>query len=175
MSGHNKWSKIKHKKAATDAAKSKIFGKLVRLIQVEAKKANGDPNSPGLATAISKALKANMPKDNIERAIKKASEVGDSQEVLYEAYGPGGVGLIITGLTDNTNRTSAEVKHILSKNNSSLGAQGSVSWNFTRNTNQDWEPNTTVQLEEVDEEKLEKLIDILEENEDIQDVYHNAE
>jgi len=168
-------TKIKHKKAATDAAKSKIFGKLVRLIQVEAKKAQGDIHSPGLAAAIAKALKANMPKDNIERAIKKASESGDSQEVMYEAYGPGGVGLIITGLTDNTNRTSAEIKHILSKNNSSLGTPGSVSWNFTRNQEQEWEANTTVKLEESDETKLENLIELLEDNDDIQDLYHNAE
>ena len=175
MSGHNKWSKIKHKKAATDAAKSKIFGKLVRLIQVEAKKANGDVNSPGLAAAMAKALKANMPKDNIERAIKKASEAGESQEVVYEAYGPGGVGIIITGLTDNTNRISAEIKHTLSKNNGSLGTPGSVSWNFTRNQDQEWEANTTVTLEETDEGKLERLIELLEENDDVQDVYHNAE
>jgi YebC/PmpR family DNA-binding regulatory protein len=154
MAGHNKWSKIKHKKAATDAAKSKIFSKLVRLIQVEAKKSGGDENSPGLQAAISKALKANMPKDNIQRAINKANDAGESHELMYEAYGPGGVGLIITGLTDNTNRTSAEVKHILSKNNSSLGAQGSVAWNFTKNQDQEWEPNTLVKLEESDEEKL---------------------
>jgi YebC/PmpR family DNA-binding regulatory protein len=174
MAGHNKWSKIKHKKAATDAAKSKIFGKLVRLIQVEAKKANGDTNSPGLASAIAKALKANMPKDNIERAIKKASDAGEAQEVMYEAYGPAGVGIIITGLTDNTNRTSAEIKHTLSKHNGSLGAQGSVSWNFQKNAEQDWEPNTTIELSEQDEEKLERLIDALDENDDVQDVYHNA-
>lgn len=175
MSGHNKWSKIKHKKAATDAAKSKIFGKLVRLIQVEAKKANGDVNSPGLATAIAKALKVNMPKDNIERAIKKASEAGESHEVTYEAYGPGGIGLIITGLTDNTNRTSAEVKHLLSKNNCSLGTPGSVSWNFSKNQDHEWVPNTTLAISENDESKLENILELLEENEDIQDVYHNAE
>lgn len=175
MSGHNKWSKIKHKKAATDAAKSKIFSKLVRLIQVEAKKSGGDVDSPGLSTAIAKALKANMPKDNIERAIKKASEAGDTQPVVYEAYGPGGVGLIITGLTDNTNRTSAEIKHILSKNNSSLGTQGSVSWNFSKNEEHDWIPNSTINLSEHDEEKLEKLLESLDEHDDIQEVYHNAE
>lgn len=175
MSGHNKWSKIKHKKAATDAAKSKIFSKLVRLIQVEAKKSGGDVDSPGLSTAISKALKANMPKDNIERAIKKASEAGDTQSVVYEAYGPGGIGLIITGLTDNTNRTSAEIKHILSKNNSSLGTQGSVSWNFSKNKEHDWIPNSSINLSEHDEEKLEKLLEALDEHDDIQEVYHNAE
>ncbi|MCA9352688.1 YebC/PmpR family DNA-binding transcriptional regulator [Patescibacteria group bacterium] len=175
MSGHNKWSKIKHKKAATDAQKSKIFGKLVRLIQVEAKKCGGDVNSPGLAAAIAKANKENMPKDNIERAIKKAAESGDSISVMYEAYGPGGVGLIITGLTDNTNRTSAEIKHTLSKMNGSLGSSGSVSWNFTQNEERDWIPNSTVEINDEIAAKLETLIEALEEHDDVQDVYHNAE
>ncbi len=175
MSGHNKWSKIKHKKAATDAKKSKIFTKLVRLIQVEAKLANGDVESPGLKAAIEKARKENMPKDNIDRAIKKASEAGDTTAVLYEAYGPAGVGMIITGLTDNTNRTSAEVKHILSKNGGSLGAQGSVSWNFTKQPDQSWTPNTTMEISDAYMEKVSRLVDLLEENDDIQDIYLNIE
>ncbi len=175
MSGHNKWSKIKHKKAATDAKKSKIFTKLVRLIQVEAKACGGDVNSPALKTAIEKARKENMPKDNIDRAIKKASEAGDTVAVVYEAYGPAGVGLIITGLTDNTNRTSAEVKHTLSKNNGSLGSQGSVSWNFTKQPDQSWVPNTTMEVSDDDISKIERLVDALEENDDIQDIYMNIE
>lgn len=175
MAGHNKWSKIKHKKAATDAAKSKIFGKLVRLIQVEARLAKGDETAPGLAAAIAKALKSNMPKDNIERAIKKASESGDAVAVLYEAYGPGGVGMIITGLTDNTNRTSSEIKHILSKNNGSLGAPGSVSWNFSKNADHEWEPSTYIALDEKQSEQCERLLELLEEHDDVQEVYHNAE
>jgi YebC/PmpR family DNA-binding regulatory protein len=173
MSGHNKWSKIKHKKAATDAKKSKIFGKLVRLIQVEAKKAKGDVNSPGLKTAIEKANKENMPKDNIDRAIKKASESGDVSTVTFEAYGPGGVGLIIEGFTDNNNRTSSDIKHILSKNGTSLAAQGAVSWNFTHE-GQDWKPNSTIDLSDADLEKLSKLVDDLEDNDDVQEVYTNA-
>lgn len=175
MSGHNKWSKIKHKKAATDAQKSKIFSKLVRLIQVEAKACGGDIESPALKTAIEKARKENMPKDNIDRAIKKASEAGDTTAVMYEAYGPAGVGMIITGLTDNTNRISAEVKHLLSKYSGSLGSQGSVSWNFIQNEERDWIPNNTMEISEEDGEKLGRLIDILEENDDIQDIYTNAE
>lgn len=175
MSGHNKWSKIKHKKAATDAQKSKIFSKLVRLIQVEAKLCNGDVESPALKSAIEKARKENMPKDNIDRAIKKASEAGDTKAVLYEAYGPAGVGMIITGLTDNTNRTSAEVKYILSKHGGSLGSQGSVSWNFNQNTERAWVANTTMKIIEEDEEKLVRLIEALEENDDIQDIYTNLE
>ena len=132
MSGHNKWSKIKHKKAASDAKKSQEFSKLVKLIQMEAKKSGGDQNSPGLRFAIEKAKKANMPGDNIDRAIKKASEAKEVFPVLFEAYGPGGVGIIITALTDNNNRTNQEIKHILSKNGSSLGGANSVSWNFKK-------------------------------------------
>ena len=169
-SSHKKQGKI----ADNNTKKSKMFGKLVRLIQVEAKKSNGDTNSPGLASAIAKALKANMPKDNIERAVKKAAEAGDTQDVMYEAYGPAGVGLIITGLTDNTNRTGAEIKHILSKHYGSLGAQGSVSWNFQKNQEHDWAPNTKVELGQEDGVKLQELIDVLGEDDDVQDVYHNA-
>ncbi len=116
MSGHNRWSQIKHKKGITDAKKSKIFSKLVRFISVEAK-LSGGKDSPGLRTAIEKAKKVNMPGDVIERAVKKASEAGTHMErVTYEAYGPGGVGIIIETLTDNKNRTVQDIKHILTKN-----------------------------------------------------------
>ncbi len=174
MAGHNKWSKIKHKKAVSDAKKSQIFSKIVRLIQVEAKAAKGDINSPRLKAAIEKAKSVNMPKENIERAIKKASEVGNTIEVVYEAYGPGGVGIIIKGLTDNNNRTSAEIKHILSKNGASLGTPGSVSWNFTKNQDQTWVPNMLIELSEEDEEKLVKLLEVLDDHDDVQDIYTNA-
>lgn len=176
MSGHNKWSKIKHKKAATDAKKSATFAKIVRLIQVAAKSCGGDVNSPELKMALEKAKQANMPKDNIDRAIKKASESGDVSPVMFEAYGPAGIGILITGLTDNNNRTSQEIRHILSKMGTSLGAQGSVSWNFTKNQiTGDWEPNTVMDIEDEDLEKLSELVDALEENDDVQDVYTNAE
>lgn len=175
MAGHNKWSKIKHKKAATDAKKSKIYSKLVKLIQVAAKQSDGDVNSPALRAAIEKARKENMPKDNIERAIKKASEAGDVAPVTFEAYGPGGVGLIIEALTDNNNRTNAEIKHILTKNGTALAGANAVSWNFTRDPEtRDWVPNTTQELDEKDLEKLSNLVDLLEENDDVQEVYTNA-
>ncbi|MEK7175456.1 MAG: YebC/PmpR family DNA-binding transcriptional regulator, partial [Patescibacteria group bacterium] len=117
MSGHSKWSTIKHKKELTDAKKSKIFSKLVRFISVEAKLAGGK-ESPGLRAAIEKAKKVNMPAENIERAIKKANESSANMEnISYEAYGPGGVGIIIETLTDNKNRTAQDIKFILSKNN----------------------------------------------------------
>ena len=176
MAGHNKWSKIKHKKAATDAKKSKIFGKLVRLIQVEAKKADGDREAPGLRMAIDKARKENMPNDNIERAIKKASEAGDTQEVIFECYGPGGVGIIIEALTDNNNRTSAEIKHILSKHGTALAGPGAVSWAFARNPEtREWEPNQTLALSPDDETKLENLLEAIDDQDDVQELYTNAE
>ena len=174
MSGHNKWSKIKHKKAASDAQKSKTFGKLAKLISVESKKVDGNVNSPSLRTAIEKAKQANMPSDNVDRAIKKASESPENMEhVTYEAYGPSGVGLVIEGLTDNRNKASAEIKHILSKNNASLGAQGSVTWGFTKEGSE-WKPNTTIDLSDSDLEKLSKLVDELEENDEVQEVFTNA-
>ena len=175
MSGHNKWSKIKHKKAATDAQKSKIFSKLVRYITVEAKKAKGDRNSPGLRMAVEKARDENMPADNIERAIQKASASAESLEaVVYEAYGTGGVALVIDGYTDNRNRTVQEIKFILSKNNSALAAQGAAMWAFAKGE-QGLVPTTTVDLEDADLEKLGKLVDELEEQDDVNNVYTNAE
>ena len=178
MSGHNKWSQIKHKKGITDAKKSKIFSKLAKYIAVEVKISKGDINSPGLRSAIEKSRKANMPQDNIERAIKKASESSVAMEAItYEAYGPGGVGLIIETLTDNRNRTAPEIKHILSENNSSLAGIGAVKWAFNKNpsTNAGWTASTTVPLSDEDLDKLEKLVDDLEENDDVQEVYTNAE
>jgi transcriptional/translational regulatory protein YebC/TACO1 len=107
MSGHNKWSKIKRQKEKTDAQKSKLYGKMVRVISLEAKKANGNTSSPGLRSAIDAAKAANVPADNIERAIKKASEVSDNLEsVRYETYGPGGSALIIDALTSNRNKAA---------------------------------------------------------------------
>ncbi len=177
MSGHNKWSKIKHKKAATDAAKSKVFSKYVKMIQVAVRDANGDPNSASVLSVVEKAKKENMPKENIERAIKKASEKGNSLEyVMYEGFGPAGVGIIVEALTDNKNRTSPEIKTIFSKAGFSMGAQGSVSWGFSKNSEGDWQPNegTEISLSEEDEQKLEKLIETFEENDDVTEVSVNA-
>ncbi len=176
MSGHNKWSQIKHKKAATDAKKSKIFTKIVRLITVESKKTKGDTNSPSLRMAIEKAKQANMPSDNIERAIKKgATDNGAQMEAItYEAYGPGGVGIIIEALTDNRNKAAQEVKWILSRNGYALAGIGSVTWGFKKE-NMEWIPQMTTPISDEDAEKLETLIDELEENDEVQDVYTNAE
>ncbi len=176
MSGHNKWSKIKHKKAASDAKKSKIYSKLVKLIQAESKDAKGDISSPGLRTAIDKAKAENMPKDTIDRAVKKgaSSDAASMEHVTYEAYGPGGCAIIIEGLTDNKNRIAAEIKHTLSKNGSSLAAPGSASWAFEK-TSEGWTAKTPSPISEEDSAKLEKLFEELEENDDVQEVYTNAE
>jgi YebC/PmpR family DNA-binding regulatory protein len=174
MSGHNKWSKIKRQKGAEDGARSKLFGKLVRFITVEAKKAQGNTASPGLQAAIKKARDENMPNDTIERAIKKSTDTSAAMEnITYEAYGPGGCALIIEALTDNRNKASQEVKHILSLNGSSLAGIGAASWAFQK-TAEGWIPQTTVQLSEEDGAKLGNLIDALEENDEVQDVYTNA-
>ncbi|MCX6751331.1 MAG: YebC/PmpR family DNA-binding transcriptional regulator [Candidatus Nomurabacteria bacterium] len=178
MSGHNKWSQIKRQKGVTDAKKSKVFSKLVRSIGVEAK-LSGGKDSPGLRAAIEKAKKVNMPGDVIERAIKKASEPGTQMErITYETYGPGGVGIIIETLTDSKNRTVQDIKHILSKNGFALAGIGSVSWAFFKENSTEgliWIPNTTIPLSDADLELLDKLVDELEELDDVQDVYTNAE
>lgn len=175
MAGHNKWSKIKRQKEKTDGQKSKIFGKMVKMIQVEAKKANGNLNSPGLKTAIEKAKAVNMPNENIERAIKKSAEALEAELVVYEAYGPGGCAMIIEALTDNKNRANQEIKTILAKNDLAMAGVGSASWAFSHNPGEDWIPTSTIPLSEEDGEKLSKLIDELEESDEVNDVYTNAE
>ncbi len=134
MSGHSKWATIKHKKGAADAKRGQMFTKLIKEISVAAKMGGSDPDSNArLRTAIIKARSENMPKDNIEKAIKKgAGELGDATyyELTYEGYAPGGVALIIDTLTDNKNRTAADVRSTLSKLGGSLGATGSVSYMF---------------------------------------------
>jgi len=176
MSGHNKWSKIKHKKAATDAAKSKIFGKMARLIAVESKKANGDTSSAGLRAAMDAARAANMPKDNIDRAVAKgtSAETAALESVVYEMYGPAGVAILIDILTDNRNRTAAEMRHMLSKLGYELATPGSAAWAFTKLNEGGYEPHTIVDITEEDGEKLEKLIDALDDHDDVQEVYTNA-
>ena len=137
MAGHSKWAGIKHKKAIVDARRGKLFTKLTRAITVAAKEGGGDPEgNPALALAIAKARDASMPKDNIERAVAKGTGAGADAEayenVLYEGYGPGGVALLIEALTDNRNRTGAEVRHILGKHGGSLGEPGSVGYLFEK-------------------------------------------
>ncbi|HYF10399.1 MAG TPA: YebC/PmpR family DNA-binding transcriptional regulator [Candidatus Paceibacterota bacterium] len=175
MAGHNKWSQIKRKKGASDAERSKLFGKLSRFIVLESKKAAGNVNSPSLRAAIDKARAFNMPSDNIERAIKKGTggEAGGLEAILYEAYGPGGAALLIEALTGNRNKAASEIKHILSEHGTSLGGIGSAAWAFEK-VEGEWRPKVEVPLAPGDEEKLGALIAALEENDEVQDVYTNA-
>ncbi|MFN2466777.1 MAG: YebC/PmpR family DNA-binding transcriptional regulator [Gaiellaceae bacterium] len=137
MSGHSKWSTIKHKKGAQDAKRGKLFSKLSRAIIVAAKEGGGDPAANlALANAVEKAKSYSMPKDNIERAIARGSGAdADAQAfetVVYEGYGPSGVAVIVEALTDNRNRTASDVRHVFTKNDGNLGGSGAVAWLFER-------------------------------------------
>jgi len=134
MSGHSKWSSIKHRKAATDAKRGQLFTKLARAITVAAREGGGDPSANHtLAATIEKARGYSMPKDNIQRAIDRGTGAGDAGQIeraTYEGYGPAGVAVMVEALTDNRNRTSAEVRHAFDKHGGSLGEPGSVAWQF---------------------------------------------
>ena len=180
MSGHNKWAQIKYKKGATDAKRGKIFSKLSRVITLATKELGTDPKiNSKLATATEEAKKANMPADNIERAIKKASakESAELKEVVYEAYGPGGSALVITAVTDNSNRTTNEIKHLLLEHGAKLGVEGSALWAFDRRSPSEGGfiakfPQT---LSETDTKKFDALLSALDDHDDVQEVYSNAQ
>jgi YebC/PmpR family DNA-binding regulatory protein len=236
VSGHSKWATIKRKKGAADAKRGQLFSKLSRAIIVAAKEGGGDPESNAtLAAAIQKARDNSMPKDNIERAIQRGAGGSDGEAyeaIMYEGYGPAGVAIICQILTDNRNRTAADVRHIFTKNGGSLGTPGSVAWQFDRKgvimldsgavdedalmeaameagaediaeDGSQWQittdpmdftavrkaledaglpyvsaeltmlPKTTVAPEEKEARQLLRLMDLLEENDDVQDVYAN--
>jgi len=240
MAGHSKWSNIKRRKGAQDAKRGKIFARHAKLIYIAAKQGGGDPDmNPSLRTVIEKARADNMPNDNIERAIKKATGTLDGanyEEVTYEGYGPGGVAVIVEVLTDNRNRTAAEVRHAFSRNGGNLGETGCVSFMFDRKgyiviLDEDGQidedeltleaidagaddievedgafeiytapenflkvsehlresgyeleeaeismiPQNFSQIDSDNEAKMLKMIDMLEEDEDVQDVHHNLE
>jgi len=136
MSGHSKWSTIKHKKGAADAKRGKVFTRILKEMTVAARLGGGDPNgNPRLRAAVAEAKANNMPKDNIERAIKRGTgelEGATYEEVTYEGYGPGGVAIIVEALTDNTNRTTPEIRHLFEKNGGNLGTPGSVKFQFEK-------------------------------------------
>ncbi|MCA0982623.1 YebC/PmpR family DNA-binding transcriptional regulator [Halobacillus yeomjeoni] len=240
MAGHSKWSNIKRRKGAQDAKRGKLFMKLAREIFMAAKQGGGDPDmNPNLRLAIDKAKSNNMPNDNIDRAVKKATgdlEGVNYEEYTYEGYGPGGVAVMVKVLTDNKNRTAADVRHAFNKNDGNLGENGCVSFMFNRqgylvidrsSTEADEEelmlevieagademetseeqfeiytepdsfsevkasleesgyafetsevtmiPETYTSLDEEGVEKMLKLIDMLEDNDDVQEVYHNLD
>lgn len=176
MSGHSKWSQIKRQKAVTDSAKSRIFSRYARLIALESKKANGVLTAPGLSVVIARAKAANMPKDNIERAIAKGTskDSGNVEQVVYEAYGPGGVAILIEALTDNKNRTTPEIKHLLASNGVELAALGAASWAFTK-AGAAYTPKEPLNdIGGADEEKLTSILEALDEHEDVQQIFTNA-
>lgn len=241
MSGHSKWSTIKRKKGAIDAARGKVFTKIIKEITVAAKIGGGDVDAnPRLRLAVQSAKSNNMPADNITRAIKKGTgelEGVNYEEITYEGYGPGGSALIVESLTDNRNRTVAELRHLFSKNGGNLAESGAVSWNFERkgvitvlkgtyteddlmnvildagaddlkdeeeffevttalesfetvrkaiegsnlpgikidNASLQYVPKTTTRLEGKEAEQTVKLISAVEDNDDVQNVYTNAD
>ncbi|MFZ2445503.1 MAG: YebC/PmpR family DNA-binding transcriptional regulator [Syntrophobacteraceae bacterium] len=136
MSGHSKWSTIRHKKGAADAKRGKIFTKLIKELMVAARMGGGNPEAnPRLRAAVLAARAENMPKDNIERAIKKGSgdlDGANYEEIMYEGYGPGGVAILVDIMTDNRNRAASEVRYCFSKNNGNLGEAGCVAWMFSK-------------------------------------------
>ena len=174
MAGHNKWKQIKHQKAKTDAQKSKVYTKYARLIGAEAKKVKGDMSSPTLVAVIEKAKKENVPKDVIERAVKKSESSGDMESISYEAYGPGSCAMIIEALTDNRNKAAQEIKFILSKNGFALAGKGAAAWAFTHNPDGSWTPNDTMDLSDEELAALDTLVDELDANDEVQEVFTNV-
>ena len=156
MSGHSKWSTIKHKKAATDSRRGKLFGKIIKEITVAARMGGGDQNSnPRLRSAIITAKSVNMPGDNIDRAIKKGTGElpGVSyEEIVYEGYGPGGVALLIEAMTDNKNRTVSEIRALLGKHGGSMGETGCVGWMFHK------KGLMAIPKEQIDEAELMEIV-----------------
>ena len=173
MSGHSKWSQIKHKKGNTDAKRSKLFSQLSRAITLAAREKGADPSlNPSLRAAIEKAQQVNMPKDTIERAVTKAATNEDQlSRVLYEAYGPGGVAIIVEGITDNNNRTFAEIRKILECHEAKMAPGGAV-WAFEKEGDR-WKPTTTIPANEILNKKIEELTEALQEHDDVQEVYAN--
>src|SRR5579862_3010976 len=151
MSGHSKWATIKHKKAATDAKRGKVFTRLIKEIMIAARN-GGDPDgNPRLRTAILAAKNVSMPSDNIKKAVMRGTgelEGGQIDEVMFEGYGPGGAAVLVNVATDNRNRTVSELRHAFSKNGGNMGEQGSVAWMFERKS------EILIPMENADEEKL---------------------
>ena len=176
MSGHSKWAQIKHKKAATDAKRGNLFSKLARAVSVAAKEGGGDPaTNPKLRLAVERARNFNMPTDNIERALAKASGEGAQvEQVVYGAYGPGGCALVIEAYTDNRNRTVQELKHLLALHGGTLANPGAAAWAFQKNAEGKLEAMMPIELSDEDAQKMAELSDALEDHDDINEVYTSA-
>lgn len=176
MSGHSKWSNIKNKKNAQDQIRGKIFSQFSRQIRAAVKEGgSGDPNlNASLRVILDKARSANMPKDKIQRAIDVAlgkTGTNQVQEIVYEAFAPGGVALMIVALTDNNNRTASELRTLLSKQDGSLAGPGSAAYMFERDHEGGFAAKIKIKLDENQIAKVLELVDLLRENEDIEDVF----
>ena len=178
MSGHSHWAGIKHKKEITDQKRGKVFSKLLKAISAAAK-TETDPNfNPRLRTAIDTAKAASVPQDTIDRAIKRASEAGDNlEELIFEAYGPGGAAIFIEAVSDNKNRAVQEIKLILKEHNGKWAETGSVRWAFEPtigDSDVNWKAKFLQDISDNDKASLIKLLEALEDNENVQNVYTNA-
>jgi YebC/PmpR family DNA-binding regulatory protein len=178
MAGHSKWNNIKNKKGAADERRAKVFTDISKLIKTAVKEhGSADPNSnPALRLAMEKARAANMPKDNVQRAIDRG--LGKSatgalfQDIVYEGFGPKGVGLLIVAVTDNLNRTSSEIRLLLSRAGGSLGGPGSAGYLFERTSSGEYTITIPMEVSDPeDQEQLQNLLDALRENDDVEDVY----
>jgi len=183
MAGHSKWAQIKRAKGANDVSRGRLFTKLGKEIHVAVRQGGADPvSNTRLREAIAKAKQSNMPNDNITRSIKNASDGANKthyDDVTYEGYGPGGVAVLVEALTDNKNRTAGVVRHAFEKFGGSLGVSGSVSYIFVRLDNADgvyeYLPDFSIPVPEDKEQAFEKMLDMLDESDDVQAVWHNAE
>lgn len=174
MSGHSHWAGIKHKKGAADQKRGVLFSKLLAAITVAARTEPNPDFNPRLRTAIQKAREANVPSENIERAIKRASEAGQNlEELIVEAYGPGGAALIIEAATDNKNRTIPEIKKILNESGGKWAEPKSVAWAFEK-TVDGWRAKFTQALAHADKEKLKQLLAAIESHPEVQNIYTNV-
>ena len=168
MSGHNKWSQIKHQKSGTDKKRGVLFSKVLKAITIAARDEASPQFNPRLRSLIEKARENNIPQENIDRAIKKVSESKELEEIVIEAYGPAGIAMIIECITDNHNRTIFEIKHLLSENETKMAEVGSVRWAFAGD-----KPKFPQEASDTDKEKIRQLIQKLEERDDVQRVITN--
>lgn len=172
MSGHNKWSQIKNQKGAADKKRGQLFSKLLKAIAIAAKTEPNSKFNPRLRSAIEKAKENNVPQENIERAISRASEEKNLEDLIIEAYGPEGAQLLIEAVTDNRNRTISEIKHILTENGAKIANPGSVLWAFQK-IESGWQAKFPQTISADAKEKLGQLITALEEHEDVQKITTN--
>lgn len=173
----NRWSQVKNRKAANDAVKGKVSTQMSRLITNAVKEANGNVDSPTVLAVVDRAKRADVSRETIERALKKGSDKNEAamEAITYEGYGPAGVGIMVTTLTDNRNRTGQEIRYIFSQGGS-LGTPGSVSWGFARTMDGEWNPMQGTEVDVPDDkvEELSTMIDSLENHDDVTGVYTNA-